>query len=279
MQRDDNQTGLLLVGHGTNSDAGTTQFLALVDAVASRLPPLPVAPAFLEMREPNIDAAVGRLLGRDINRLITMPLLLFAAGHAKHDIPRQVSAALVRRGGGHIKQVQAEHLGCHPAVVELSHQRMEQTLVLVPRLPPGNALSGGTCLLLVGRGSHDESATAEMHQFARLRAAGNADMTMEVAFLAMARPLLAEQLSRIGQFGYSRVIVQPHLLFAGELAEAIERQVANAAARHAETQWLVTPPLVDRADIVTRTTDLMEKVILDRCCQAGIRVVAPRRGD
>src|SRR2546421_2614922 len=143
MQDDDNQTGLLLVGHGTTSDVGTGQFLALADRIAEGVAPVPVAPAFLEMREPDIDAAVDRLLGRGINRLVTMPLLLFAAGHAKRDIPHQASAALARRGQSHIEQVQTAHLGCHLALIELSRLRTEQAETLVPRLPPGNALAEG----------------------------------------------------------------------------------------------------------------------------------------
>ena len=99
---------------------------------------------------------------------------------------------------------------------------------------------------------------------------------LEVAFLAMARPLLPQQLSKIGELSYRRVIVQPHLLFYGELVEMVERQVVEAAVCHPQTDWMVAPPLVDRAGIVTRTTDLIQKVITDRCFEAGIRVVAPR---
>src|SRR3954463_14632376 len=128
MQRTENDMGLLLVGHGTRSDVGTRQFLALANALAQGLAPLPIAPAFLEMREPDIDAAVGRLLDHGITRLVTVPLLLFAAGHAKRDIPRQVSAALARRGQSHIEQVQAAHLGCHPALIELSRLRMDEAI-------------------------------------------------------------------------------------------------------------------------------------------------------
>src|SRR4051812_33042374 len=114
MSHTTNNTGLLLVGHGTRSEIGTQQFLTLADSLAQRLFPLAVEPAFLEMQQPDIDAAIGRLLQRGITRLVTAPLLLFAAGHAKRDIPRQVSAALVRRGRDHIEHVQAAHLGCHP---------------------------------------------------------------------------------------------------------------------------------------------------------------------
>ncbi len=142
------KTGILLVGHGTRSDVGTAQFLALAERIRGSAGQIVVEPAFLELRQPGIDAAVGRLLEQGIERLVTMPLLLFAAGHAKEDIPRAVAAALEQRGRGDVVQVQAGHLGCHSALVGLSGRRMEKAVsqVLrggasrscVPRRKPGN---------------------------------------------------------------------------------------------------------------------------------------------
>jgi sirohydrochlorin cobaltochelatase len=303
MRYDDN-SGLLLVGHGTRSATGTRQFLALAGRVARHLAPLPVELAFLELQQPDIDAAVGRLIERGIGRLVTLPLLLFAAGHAKRDIPRQVSAALAHRGRSEIESVQASHLGCHRELVELSRRRMEEAfehigsgqLSLTAASPTADSSEGGpgsrrglvppagvpgseTCLLLVGRGSHDESATADMHEFARLRQRSLDSIKVEVAFLAMARPLLSEQLGNLGCQTYRRVIVQPHLLFDGDLVESIERHVAKAAARHRAQEWMVTPPLADRVGFVTFATELIQKVIEDRCREASIRVVALGRDD
>ncbi len=98
-------------------------------------------------------------------------------------------------------------------------------------------------------------------------------MKVEVAFLAMARPLLEEQLRVVAGRGYGRVVVQPHLLFQGELVESVERQVAEAAARHPQIEWIVTQPLADLPGIVTEATKMLEKVIWERFEEAGIRVV------
>jgi sirohydrochlorin ferrochelatase len=153
---------------------------------------------------------------------------------------------------------------------------------------PSHENAAHTCLLLVGRGSHDDSATAEMHEFARLRQQGLETaarqeprplVKVEVAFLAMAHPLLQKQLAKLVCQGYRRVIVQPHLLFYGELVESIERQVAEMAAGQPDTTWIVTPPLADLPGIVTRATESIQKVILDRCHEAGIRVVVLQGDD
>src|SRR5688500_6845827 len=99
--------GILLVGHGTRSELGTRQYLALAASLARAVAPLAVEPAFLELKQPEIDTAVGKLVARGATRLVTMPLLLFAAGHVKRDIPEQVRTALDRRGKAHIENIQA----------------------------------------------------------------------------------------------------------------------------------------------------------------------------
>jgi sirohydrochlorin cobaltochelatase len=293
MTNEDCECGLLLVGHGTRSEIGTAQFLALADRLSRRVAPLAVEPAFLEMRQPDIDAAVGRLLDRSASRLLVAPLLLFAAGHAKEDIPASVKIALSRRSRGEVQVVQAGHLGCHEALVELSRMRMEQAEAGFR--VQGSGFSGGEgtgdrgqetgdrsqagCLLLVGRGSRDDAATAEMYEFARRREPPSGEIRTEVAFLAMAQPLLHQQLRKVASAGYRRVIVQPHLLFHGDLVDSLKRQVAEVAAEFPATDWTVASVLADLPAAVTRGSELLENVILDRCWEAGIRVVALRADD
>src|SRR5215203_3307856 len=69
-------TVILLVGHGTREETGTQQFLELVEVLKERLAPAAVEAAFLELREPGIEVGVERLLGQEIERLVTVPLLL-----------------------------------------------------------------------------------------------------------------------------------------------------------------------------------------------------------
>jgi len=118
-----------------------------------------------------------------------------------------------------------------------------------------------------------------MYGFASTRQQDMGEIRVEVAFLAMARPLLGEMLAEVAAKRYSRVIVQPHFLFEGELVESIGTQVAAMASKHPETEWLVTMPLADRAGFVTPGTPLLQKVIFDRLLAAGIHVVAPAARD
>jgi sirohydrochlorin cobaltochelatase len=237
-----NQLGLLLVGHGTRSRIGVDQFLALTREVAHRLDNVAVEPAFLELQKPDIGDAMARLTDRGVGELTVMPLLLLAAGHAKEDIPQAVRAAQHALDNGHMRVTHAAHLGCHPSIVKLSIRRCEQALEFKPHVPPEQC-----CLLIVGRGSSDQSAVTEMHQFARVRHERSGLQT-QVAFLAMARPLLDEHLAALAAWRFHRIIVQPHLLFDGELADSLRAQVAARAKQSPEKEWLVTPLLADPPD-------------------------------
>lgn len=261
--------GILLIGHGTASEVGTQQFLSLARQLAVRLAPCPVEPAFLELQAPAIDAGVRRLRERGATRIVAAPLLLFAAGHAKRDIPQAVADACAGSGLEHrLACVQAGHLGCHPAIVELSQRRFQQALAKQPAVAAAH-----TALVLVGRGSQDETATAEMHEFARIRHEPKDAAECVVCFLAMARPPLAETFAEVAGRHFRRIIVQSHLLFSGELAESLQRAVVEQALKHPAQQWLVTPLLADPQDSPAGGNQLLLAAVMDRIA-AAIRVVA-----
>jgi sirohydrochlorin cobaltochelatase len=229
--------GVLLVGHGTRSARGKQEFLTLAPVVAQRAG-LPVEAGFLEMAEPTIATATARLIDRGTRHIVVAPLLLFAAGHAKDDIPRAVASALTALGANDVTSQQAKHLGCHRAIVDLSNRRFTESLQVLHPLSAAD-----TCLLLVGRGSRDESATAEMHEFARLRAQQSPVGGTSVAFLAMAQPRIQPTLRELGQHGWKRVVVQPHLLFHGDLHDTLSSAVESCRKEWPKTEWALAPYL------------------------------------
>jgi sirohydrochlorin cobaltochelatase len=274
MTNDGDQPGILVVGHGTRSPKGTEQFFALVSQLAQRMAPVPVEAALLELQQPDIAAGIERLARQGVRGVTVLPLLLFAAGHARRDIPHVVAAAMARCNGQDIDAVQASHLGCHPAIVELSARRFNEAVA--GRLP---VPAGETCLLLVGRGSYDESATAAMQEFARLRQLALGDLHTEVAFLAMARPALTDILPRLAETSFRRIIVQPHLLFDGELVDSIDKQVGLAKHQRPHKDWIITPLLGDQPSEIGCGTELLLQAIIDRCQEAAIHVVAAAGDD
>lgn len=231
--------GLLLIGHGTRNPAGQAEMLELSARVAARRADVASQPCWLEFASPNIDDGVRNLIDRGVQQIVAMPLLLFAAGHVKQDIPAALSAAAERHPGLSIRL--AGYLGCHPRVVALSALRFNEVLSGNESVSvrPDRA---ETLLLLVGRGSRDPEANAEMAQFARLVFEQTQVGWCEVCFTAMAEPSLARGLDFVATTSYSQIVVQPHLLFRGEL---LERIGAAQHARHqmGEKRWLLAEHL------------------------------------
>jgi sirohydrochlorin ferrochelatase len=84
-----------------------------------------------------------------------------------------------------------------------------------------------------------------MRRFSALLATRAGIPIWQVAFLAMARPQIAEAIAQVDLNATSRVIVQPHLLFHGDLVEQLRGQVAQTAAERPGQEWIVTGLLAD----------------------------------
>ena len=229
--------GVLLVGHGTRDRDGVGEFMETANHVAQACPELVVEPCFLELAEPAIPTAIAHMAQQGIEQFVVLPLLLFAAGHAKRDVPDTVASAMALHP--QMAWQQAPHLGCHPAILEQSAIRFEETLAGRAAVPKAQ-----TALVMVGRGSLDEDATQEMHEFAK-RASQSANVgRVDVCFYAMAKPALQDTLERIADENFQRVIVQPHLLYGGVILEAIREAVEKCASKNPATEWLVVDRLV-----------------------------------
>ncbi|SEG55722.1 sirohydrochlorin cobaltochelatase [Thermomonospora echinospora] len=222
---------LLMVGHGTRDDAGVAEFGRFVERLRSRMP-VDVAGGFIELSAPPLTEAAAELYGRGHRRIAAVPIVLVAAGHGKGDIPAAMAREQVRHPG--LSYVYGRPLGPHPTLLALLEERLRAVQ------PPGEQ---DTAVLLVGRGSTDPDANAEVHKVARLfwegRGAGGPDqgaglMAVEAAFVSLARPSVAEGLERCRRLGARRVVVLPYFLFPGVLPDRVVAEAREYAAAHPE---------------------------------------------
>jgi sirohydrochlorin cobaltochelatase len=235
----------LLVGHGTRSARGLAEFQQTVEAVAERATGRIVRHAFLELAEPSIESAVAQLYDAQVRRVLVVPLMLFSAGHVKRDIPRALAEAAENRPG--LRWHIAGHLGCHPRIVDLSVQRFEAARTEV---------GGCDSLILVARGSRDESAIAETAHFARLHAERSRPETMEVAFAAMADPRLGDVLARVAEWPAHRIVVQPHLLYQGEILDQVRQLVLDARRKYPNKRFDCAEHLGPSPELAETVLDL-----------------------
>jgi sirohydrochlorin cobaltochelatase len=209
-------TPLLLVGHGTRDEAGAAEFGRFVERLRTRLP-VDVAGGFIELSAPPLTDAVAELYGAGHRHVAAVPLVLVAAGHAKGDMPAALARERERHPG--LTCSYGRPLGPHPVLLSLLEERLDAVLDPAER--------AGTAVLLVGRGSTDPDANAEVCKAARLLWEGRGLAMVETAFVSLARPGVPEGLERCRRLGAARVVVLPYFLFPGVLPD---RVVAEATA-------------------------------------------------
>lgn len=236
--------GLVVVGHGTADPGGAAETRATAGLAAGLLPGVPVGIGFLEIASPSIETAVARLAGRGCRELVAAPLLLFAAGHARRDIPEALAAAAGRAG---LAVRQAEPLGCGAGIVALSARRRDEAIAGRPVVAPDR-----TALVMIGRGSSDPTAAEQLGGFAALSAAAGRVPVgrVSIGFAAAARPGLDEALAAAADpaLGARRIVVQPHLLFRGHVLDQVRAALERWRTTRSDVEWVEVERLgADRA--------------------------------
>jgi sirohydrochlorin cobaltochelatase len=215
---------LLVVGHGTRSDSGVAEFNAFMNRLRRRqdAPYGAAAGGFIELSRPPVTEAVASLVGQGHHELIALPLVLVAAGHGKGDIPAALAREQVRHPG--MSYSYGRPLGPHPRLFEILEQRIETVL--------GDGDRADTHVLLVGRGSTDPDANAEIAKVARLLWEGRGYASVEPAFISLADPGVPAGLEKLRRLGAGRIIVAPYFLFPGILPDRIVSQSDAFAEEH-----------------------------------------------
>ncbi|WP_328416323.1 uroporphyrinogen-III C-methyltransferase [Micromonospora sp. NBC_00389] len=276
-------TGLVIVGHGTRSVAGVDQFAALVERVRRRGVVGDVEGGFIELSRPPLTDAVGALVARGHRALVALPLVLTAAGHGKGDIPAAMGREQERHPG--LSYRYGRPLGPHPLLHDALEQRIDAALAGADRA--GTALTGAdradTWVALIGRGSTDPDANAEVAKVARLLWEGRGYAGVEPGFISLAEPSVPGVLDRLRRLGARRIVVAPYFLFAGVLPDRIVAQSAEFAAAHPELDVRVADLIGDcdaLADLVLeRYTEALGGDIRMNCDTCAYRVLMPGFAD
>ena len=79
--------GVMLCGHGSRDDQAIQEFAHFVQEFAKIQPEYPISSGFLEFAQPVIRQGLEALKESGVNHIIALPIMLFAAGHVKNDIP------------------------------------------------------------------------------------------------------------------------------------------------------------------------------------------------
>ncbi|MFI1307199.1 sirohydrochlorin chelatase [Streptomyces sioyaensis] len=233
---------LLIAGHGTRDESGAEALRTLVRVLGERHPDVPVAGGLFGSSPASLplDEAVDGLVARGVTRLAVVPLLLAPTGPVTEALP----AALARATERHprLAHVCGAELGPHPKLLDVLERRLDEALGGGARRPEDRAR---TTVLLVGRGTTDPQANAEVVRAARLLWEGRGFAGVETAFVARTAPDVPAGLDRCrtlaaaaGAGAAGRIVVLPYFFFPGGLLERLRMQTEGWAAAHPATEVL-----------------------------------------
>jgi sirohydrochlorin cobaltochelatase len=208
---------VLLVGHGSRSEAGRAELLHLGALVVEAAPELVVEIGFLELSDPPAGAALDRLAARGAQRASVLPLMLNAAGHSKSDVPAVVIEGRERHPL--VSWHYGRPLGADHAVLALARRRITEAGGM--ELP----------LALLARGTSDPDANADAYKAARLLAECIGTRSVVAGYSGVTWPSVEDALEQLHRLGADRVVGFAWFLSTGVLLERMRSDFEAFSAR------------------------------------------------
>ncbi|MEC7792793.1 MAG: sirohydrochlorin chelatase [Pseudomonadota bacterium] len=237
------KTGVMICGHGSRSQAAVDEFAVLAEKLPALLPDWPVEYGYLEFANPVIRDGLDKLREAGCDRILAVPGMLFAAMHAKNDIPTVLNTYAEKHG---IEISYGRELGVDPKMIAAAAARIREALASADSDVPLEE----TCLVVIGRGASDPDANGNVAKVARLLHEGLGFGWCEVGFSGVTFPLVEPCLNHVVKLGYKRVVVFPYFLFTGILIDRIYGFTDRVAARHPEIEFLKAGYLNDHPKVL-----------------------------
>ena len=249
------KVGVMICGHGSRDVNAVDEFDAVARGVRERLPRYQVESGFLEFATPIIRDGLDRLHEAGHDLVLAVPGMLFAAGHAKNDIPSVLRTYEAGHPGMEIRY--ARELGIDPKMLKAAGDRIRQALDRVD----GDVPLHDTMLVVVGRGTSDSDANSNINKVMRLLWEGFGFGWGEVCYSGVTFPLVEPGLQHAARLGYRRIVVFPYFLFTGILVKRIYAHTDRVAARHPEIEFVKAGYLNDHPMVLDAFTDRVGEIL------------------
>ena len=245
---------MMLCGHGSRDQDAVAEFAVLSRHLKKRLPHYPVEYGYLEFATPIIRNGLDALKAKGVTRVLAVPGMLFAAGHAKNDIPSVLNTYAAQNN---LKIDYGKELGIDPKMLRAAGDRIQQAL----DASPSNVPRHETLLVVVGRGASDPDANSNVSKVTRMLWEGFGFGWAETAYSGVTFPLVDPALEHATRLGYRRIIVFPYFLFTGILVQRIYDATDEVAARHPEIEFIKAPYLNDHPAVIDTFVERIEQIL------------------
>lgn len=263
---------LVLVGHGSPEADGNRQFLDLVSQVRAAVSDRPVLHCFIEHAEPDVATGLDACARQGATRVAVLPMTLFAANHAKLEIPGFIDAARERHPG--VSFHYGRPFGIDPLILGILSARFREV-----EAAHGPFARADTAAVIVGRGSSDPDANSDLAKVARIFLEKEGLAYTDICYTGVTRPDLPTAVRRLVTMGFRRVVVLPYFLFTGVLIHRIEGWVAAMQAEFPEVAIHLGGYFGQHPDVVelilAREREALAGSAFMNCDQCRFRLLAP----
>jgi len=247
--------GVMVCGHGSRDERAVVEFQSVAQGLRERIPHLDTEWGFLEFATPIIRTGLDALLKKGVNRVLAVPGMLFAAGHAKNDIPSVLNRYQAEHEGVQIEY--GRDLGIDLKLIRAAGERVEAAL----KTSKTDATKHETLLMVVGRGASDPDANSNISKVMRMLWEGLGFGWGEVCYSGVTFPLVEQGLEHAAKLGYKRIIVFPYFLFTGILVQRIYDHTNLVAARHPGIEFLKAGYLNDHPLVLDCFADRVQEIL------------------
>jgi sirohydrochlorin cobaltochelatase len=179
--------------------------------------------------------------------------MLFAAGHAKNDIPSVLNTYTAETG---LRIDYGRELGVDLNMINAASARVRACLDQAQALPASDTL-----LVVVGRGSSDPDANSNVAKVTRMLVEGFGFGWGETLYSGVTFPLVEPGLRHVVRLGFKRIVVFPYFLFSGVLVSRIYAHIERVAADHPELEFLRAGYLNDHPLVIETFKERVEDVL------------------
>ncbi len=249
--------GVMVCGHGSRNKNAVGEFAKLAERLRERFPAVPVDYGYLEFANPVIHKGLDALKEAGANHILAVPGMLFAAGHAKNDIPSVLNSWAAAN-----RDVQVDYgreFGIDLRMIRAAGARIEEALV-ASGWSQGEPLHD-TMLVVVGRGASDPDANSNVTKVMRMLWEGMGFGWGETAYSGVTFPLVGPGLEHAAKLGYKRIVVFPYFLFTGVLVKRIYQATDEAAAAHPDISFVKAGYLNDHDLVIDTMVERVREIL------------------
>jgi sirohydrochlorin cobaltochelatase len=248
------KTGVMVCGHGSRDVEAVREFESVARGIRERLAHYQVESGFLEFATPVIRDGLDRLRESGHERVLAVPGMLFAAGHAKNDIPSVLNTYQAQYPGMEI--LYGRELAIDAKLLAAAEARIGEALDRAG----GEVPLDETLLMVVGRGASDPDANSNVAKVMRMLWEGFGFGWGETCYSGVTFPLVEPGLEHAAKLGYRRIIVFPYFLFTGVLVKRIYQYTDVVAERHPGIQFVKAPYLSDHPLVLDAFAERVEEI-------------------